>query len=215
MAFQPVPHTVTLILRFQSTDGSRAQNDLNFEYPGVPTEEDLNDLLGAASTAFTSNLATQISRDWSLYELECRSEDAAAPIKAILRPNPAAQGLLAQDGCPANSTFAVKLGIGTRGRGASGRLFFVGLGQDNVDVGYLTEAYAAVIVQEVRDFCFYIANDQGATHVVVHRYEGNPPVRLAAGIPRAVTSYSYTDLAVDSQKLRLPNHRKRKARTTP
>lgn len=215
MAFQPVPNCATLVIKYQNTEGEKAQNDYMFEFAAPPTAANLHDLVEAAQTEWELSIAAQTSRDWSFYEAEARSEDGVILLKDIRRIVPPTPGLLADDTAPNNATLAVKFAIALRGRGLSGRIFAIGLGESTISGGYVSETYATNIVNEHKTFVEFVETAAACTHVVAHRYQGNPPVRLPAGVPHEVIGYSYSDLAIDSQKLRLPNHKKRKRRTTP
>lgn len=215
MAFQPVPHCATLILRLHNTESERAQNDMMFEFAAAPSAADLHNLVEAAHTEWSETIGGVTSQDWSLYEIEARSEDGVVLLKEIVRLDPTEPGTLAQSTAPNNATMAVKFAIANRGRGMSGRAFFIGLGETNISGGYVNGAYAALIVTAFQTFAEFIETAAACTHVVAHRYEGNPPVRLPAAVPHEVISYSYSDLALDSQKLRLPNHKKRRKPATP
>lgn len=202
-------------MKLQNTEGEKAQNDYMFEFAAAPTADDLHNLVEAADTEWAVSIGGQTSRDWALYEIEARSEDGAILLKDVRRMDPIVPGELLDDTAPNNATLAVKFAIALRGRGLSGRVFHIGLGESTITGGYVSGTYAGNIVTAHRTFAEFIESEAAATHVVAHRYAGNPPVRLPAGVPHEVIGYSYSDLAIDSQKLRLPNHKKRRRRTTP
>lgn len=110
-----------------------------------------------------------------------------------------------------NVTFALKADVHNRGRGKNGRTFWIGLAEDQTAGSTITSAARDAIVTALNALITAIeAVNPTYRLVIVHRVVGNvhPPV---AGSSQ-VFLYSATDDTLDSQKNRLPNHRRRHIR---
>lgn len=110
---------------------------------------------------------------------------------------------------PNNVTCALKLGIGLRRRGVNGRIFIPPPPVAEVTDGELNNLYApnwVSAVQFLKDHIPDINPDFGL--VVLSRVQGG--VKRAEGLGFGVQSVNFADLSLDSQKDRLPLHKKRK-----
>jgi hypothetical protein len=127
---------------------------------------------------------------------------------------PVINGALLQDSLPNNATIAVKLDTHDRGRGRNGRIFWIGLGEGQVAENELLPAARDDILSSMEALRTAIQTLNAAYHlVVVHRVIHG--VRPAQADYSQVYSFSMADLVIDSQKNRLPFHRRHKKRTTP
>jgi hypothetical protein len=120
-------------------------------------------------------------------------------------------GTNADDSAANNVTLAFKLAVATRGRGASGRSFWPAIPNtkvihDKIDDTYIADAIAA--------FGALVAALGDATPpsllVVLSRFKDGS--LRPDGVVLPVVDILVTDQYVDSQKLRLPRHRKAKRR---
>jgi hypothetical protein len=117
-------------------------------------------------------------------------------------------GSVAHPAAPANTTFAIKLSTGKRGRGTNGRVFWYGLDENSVDYYSMTSAAADALkiavdqlistLEATGDFKLCVP------HSVVNGVKINPRTN------DVVVSAAYTDLFLDSQKDRLPGHKRQK-----
>jgi len=121
--------------------------------------------------------------------------------------NPPIVGNRASQALPANATFAVKADIGKRGRGRAGRVFWVGLAEDQVDENTVTDLARVSIVDALNELITVVDAIPACTLAVLSRYL-NGALR-DEGIGFTIVTFSATDNVVDSQRNRLPNHRKR------
>lgn len=211
MPFQPVPDTA-LVQLMMATGGITAQNTLYFRKVGGWDQATLELLAEQCVLQWDTFVAPVTTADWALVEAIATNQETTDGTKRIWKPAAPIQGDVVSSTAPANVSFAVKFGVPRRGRGISGRVFVTGLDEEQVGAGSIDSALADLIVNAWRDMCGAVETNAGCEHVVVHRVVNG--VRLAEAVPEAVSSYSYTDLSLDTQKLRLPNHKKAK-RPTP
>lgn len=178
-------------------------------------EADL-DACEAAFESWFSTTASQYLND-SLFFYEVLATDLTnlSGIRKIYPIDPPLQGNMNNELLPANVTFAIKANIGTRGRGTAGRTFWPALGDTQVT----NESMQGAAANLIRTAMNTLITDIGAVTnvdslVVPHFVVGG--VRPPSVSASDVISYNYTDLTLDSQRLRLPNHKKhRKPRIVP
>lgn len=115
---------------------------------------------------------------------------------------------------PANVTFAVKANIGKRGRGTNGRTYWIGLTEGQILDDQMQAAAAGLIVTAletlISDISGAVAGSAlGVIHQFINRiWQPNAPFD-------PIVNYAYTDLNLDSQRDRLPGHKRhRKPATT-
>lgn len=110
---------------------------------------------------------------------------------------------------PNNATFAIKNNIGERGRGRNGRVFWIGLAENQV-IGSTIDTTVADNIQSALNTLQtdIAAAVPGAALGVMHRPPGDPPSGVATF--SATQNFTYTDLTLDSQRDRLPGHKRHK-----
>src|SRR5690349_2806179 len=115
---------------------------------------------------------------------------------------------------PNNVTFAIKNNIGERGRGRNGRVYWIGLAEDMCVGSIINTATADSIQSALNTLQTDIATAvPGAALGVMHRPGGSPPSGVASFTP--TQNFTYTDLTLDSQRDRLPGHKRHKKESTP
>jgi len=135
------------------------------------------------------------------------------PRRSIPR-SPATPGADVDKALPANATIAVKADIGTRGRGTAGRVFWIGLSEGQCSGNTLAGAAATAIVaalEQLRTDVEGLTNFEGlcVPHMVVGGVRPNPASSTL------IQQFVLTDLSMDSQKNRLPFHKKKKLAAPP
>lgn len=120
-------------------------------------------------------------------------------------------GTVAQPAAPLNSTIAVKLSTGLRGRGTNGRVFWFGLTEDSVDAYSITPLAAAQLVSAIDSLISNVIAAGDFALCVVHQVVGG--VKINPRTHSDVLAGAVTDLFLDSQKNRLPGHKRQKRRT--
>lgn len=115
---------------------------------------------------------------------------------------------------PNNVTFAVKANIGERGKGRNGRTFWIGLSEAMVVGSFVDDAVAGQIQSALNTLITDIsAALPGASLGIIHTRVNNVPISPATF--SSVDSFTYTNLEVDSQKDRLPGHKRHKRTVAP
>lgn len=212
MPFQPVPDTAQVQL-VMAAGGINAQNTLYFRKVGGWDAGSLEVLAEQCTLQWDVFVAPAVTSDWALIEAVATNLEALDGTKKIWKPALPIQGDIALPSGPANASFAIKFGMPRRGRGISGRIFAVGLPESEMGPGSLTSGHANLLVVAWKDFFTNVETEADCEHVVVHRVVAGIVQPIGSAEP--VSSYSFTDLSIDSQKLRLPNHRKQKRPATP
>lgn len=107
---------------------------------------------------------------------------------------------------PHNVTLAIKGSTGQRGRGRSARTFWVGLCEDQI-VGNNASPQTIVDLEDnMAALLAGINSVPGYLMSVAHRWRDN--IKLDIGTTSPILSWGVTDTIVDSQKNRLPGHKK-------
>lgn len=115
---------------------------------------------------------------------------------------------------PANATFAVKASIGERGKGRNGRTFWVGLAESQVNGAELAVATADNIQTALNTLITDVSTGiAGASLCVIHTRVNGVPLTVATF--SVIQAFVYTDVFVDSQRDRLPGHKRHKKPAAP
>jgi hypothetical protein len=146
----------------------------------------------------------------SLYEVIATDLTSLFGIRKAYAVSPVITGALA-NALPPNVTIACKADIGRRGRGTAGRVFWIGLaeGQILTEGDQIGSASAGLIISglnTLRDAIAGVTPVEGLCipHFVVG---GLRPPSVSADI---VVQYLMSDFTLDSQRDRLPGHKKHK-----
>jgi hypothetical protein len=215
MPHQDVPNTVRVEVNY-AYDNNNMANVFHVRTSDVPSDTDLNTI--------ATNMQTWLDTEWkplaptaiSAQSIICTSlHDLSGPRRAYAI-SPAIAGTNTSPALPANVTLAVRANIGTRGRGRSGRTFWIGLCEDQVTNNEVNSTTATAVISAMTALNEVMAdigaNLEGLTspHFVVGGVR--PPVVATSD----VLSYSLANFVTDSQRDRLPGHKKaKKRRPTP
>jgi hypothetical protein len=211
MAHQDVPNTVKAELRFLY-EGNNAENVFHIRTSDVPNTSDINAMAASAQTWLEDVWAPLASNKWSANQMVFTSMHNLSGPRVVLAISPAIVGTNTEDALPANSTFAIKANTDTRGRGKSGRTYWCGLSEDQVNGNQVIPATADAIIEALNQLNI-LWTDVGAHTegiVIAHYVVGG--VRPPTVSTTPVSSYSIADNTIDSQRTRLPNHKKNKRR---
>jgi len=174
--------------------------------------------LGALAAAFvsweTSDAADQRSEQVSLIRVVATDLTDLTSGRVDNKLVAPVDGTIVSPALPGNVTWAVKQNIGERGRGRNGRTFWIGLAETQV-IGNIIDTATANSIQTALNALItdIPAAVPGAALGVMHRPPGDPPIGEATFSP--TQSFTYTDLFVDSQRDRLPGHKRHKKPATP
>jgi hypothetical protein len=208
MPHQDVTKVVQIELRF-FMGNNNAQNTLHAQCSVVPTLAELTDLGGTLSSWITDRWAPIAAEAWTCNEIVLTSLDSILGPRLSIPISPPQAGGLAVDALPANATIAIKEDIGRRGRGTAGRIFWIGLTEGQQLVNELTPAAQSAIIaalETLKDDVQALDNFEGlcVPHMVVGGVRPNPATATI------VQLFTATDLTLDSQKDRLPFHKKKR-----
>lgn len=214
MPHQDVPNTVRVEVGY-AYDNNNMANVWHVRTSDVPSEADLISILANMQTWLETDWAPLASPQVSALTITATSlHDLGGP-RMTVGINPPIVGTSDSEALPANVTIAVKANIGTRGRGKSGRTFWIGLGESQVTNNELLPTPASAIVTALTQLNELMAdigtNLEGL--VVPHFVVGG--IRPPSVGTSTVLSYSMANFVTDSQRDRLPGHKRAKRRTTP
>lgn len=160
----------------------------------------LNNLANTITTAWGANLMPRLSGELVLLGCTVYALDASnAPVGTFTRATALPGGTNAPS-LPGNVAFCIKFGSGGRGRTTRGRIFLAGLPETIVNGNTVSLAEADQILSGIGLFRGATAA-AGAEHIIISRFING--TKRPVGTIRAVTSASYSDLFVDSQRRRL------------
>lgn len=121
--------------------------------------------------------------------------------------SPSIQGTAAGAPAPNNVTAAIKHNTGVRGRGVQGRTFYIGLTESQYTVNTIESAASDAIVSSLLALkTAILALDPDYRMVVGHRVVNGVP--LLSGTTSEILSFDMSDAYLDSQRTRLPNHKR-------
>lgn len=179
------------------------------------SEASLDDV-EAAIVDWETTTAVPLRNDQvALFEIIATDLTSLAGIRKAYGVSPAVPGALA-DPIPMNATLAIKADIGRRGRGTAGRTYWIGLAQGQLTVpdqiAPVASGQLVAAMNTLRDAIAAITPVEGmcVPHFVVG---GEHPPIVSADI---IVRYLLSDFYIDSQRDRLPNHKKHlKKKTAP
>lgn len=172
-------------------------------------EADLDACEQAFEDWFSTTASQYINADCDLFQIIATDLTNLSGIRKVYPISPSLSGAMNNQLLPANVTFALKANIGTRGRGTSGRTFWPALGDTQVVNESMNGAAATLLVGAMNQLITDIGAVTNVDSLVVPHFivGGVRPPTVAAS---DITSYGFSDLFLDSQRLRLPNHKKHK-----
>jgi hypothetical protein len=113
---------------------------------------------------------------------------------------------------PLNVTKAIELFTGNRGRGVNGHFYWPALSEDQVAGDNIAGAAQAAMQAALQALIIAVPGTiPTAVLTVLSRWLGG--VKRANGIGRTVTSAECPNTYCDTQKNRLPGHKRKKKRT--
>lgn len=215
MAGQVAPKVARFELMYRTADAQLA-NVFHARATAASWDSSTMDAVEAAFVSwFTTTAYQYINQAMGLFEIIATDLTSLSGIRKVYPISPELLGNITADPLPSNATFAIKANIGTRGRGQSGRLFWPSLSADQVTLDQLNKTNADELVTTMNTLRTSIAAVTGCDGLCVpHFMVGG--VRPPSVSNSLIISYAYSDLYVDSQRDRLPFHKKhRKPRLVP
>lgn len=206
---QEVPFVARWELKYRTPDDI-VENVYYVRTSDTDWTEALMDDVEAVFSAWEDTDASLLRNDGvALYSIIATDLTSLAGIRKAYSIEPTIPGTL-PDGLPANATIAVKADIGRRGRGTSGRTFWVGMAAEQLaSMDQLDNTAAASIVNALEELRTNIAAVSGIDGLCVPHFVVGA-VRPATVDSDQVVRYSLSDFFMDSQRNRLPFHKKHK-----
>lgn len=213
MATQPCPGIAQVTIQMQY-DAQNIQNTLYFENTGGWATGDMTALASAIDTAWGTSVMPDYAADVSY--LGCTATDLtdlSSERHRVERATPVAGGTPGTS-APGNVAFCITFLTGSRGKGQQGRIFVGPLPDDSVTGDKVSEVFAnAYQVDLETTIAAGEASKPGTQHVVLSRWENK--VKRPFGIGKLVTGVAPQNFYVDSQRDRLPFHKKHRKPRTP
>lgn len=201
MAFIPVANTAEVSI-LMLLDNQQIENTLWFEFPSNPDTAMLEDLCQAVIDWWTAEIAPYLSFEVSLRGVRAVSMNSSTAPTAELTPASPVTGGINSSSQPGNVAWSVQFKTAARGRSARGRNYIPGIPASQLaSMNTVASAWATNIVNGYLEI-LGTTYDFGADWVITSRFSGGSP--RSSGVNTQVTSVSYADLYVDSQRRRLP-----------
>lgn len=201
MPFVPAPNIVMVELRC-TLDSQKVENRFNVNVFHEPTAADL--------TSIGNNVITQVINNWiptmpdavTLREIHMRSLHTANGIELTVPFPVPSNGSLIGPVTPSNVTICVSLRSNASGRSARGRLYWIGLREQDVDTNTLQTARGGTIVAAIQAMVDQLEAAGYAWTIVSYRANNVP--RPGGPVYFLVQTALLVDNTVDSQRRRLP-----------
>lgn len=210
MVYQPVRGVAEVRMRYL-LDTENAENIYHVDHGSLDPWPlaDLEDLASTFENWEDTTAQPVRTSAASLIEIIVTDLTSLTTQRVTRAVSPALVGAVGGDSLPNNATIAIKADINNRGRGKSGRVFWVGLSESQVTANHINTAAGDGLVAALTGLRAAVLALDAAYHmVIVHRVING--VRPAEADWSAIASFSLTDTTIDSQKNRLPNHRRHK-----
>jgi len=200
--FIPAPNCVSIELIYYSFVAI-CENQLHVELAAPASLSDLQAIRAIVNTWDSGNWKNRRAAGVSLARIRTKALDTnTSPVEDFNLPT-IRPGTQSNPTCPLNVTFCIKLGTGLTGRSYRGRLYAPGISISScVNVNTLDATEASALIASLGALNTALQAGSPASHIVVLSYRNNFAWRTTA-VPTAVTTFSYADLALDSQRRRL------------
>lgn len=203
MAFIPVPNVVMVEVRARF-DGQKIENRFMIDALTFVSDTVLADITNLVSVWAQATYFDWVPVGVTLTEVVGTDLSIENGSQHTIVPEGTVSGGRGGDPMPNETTIAVSLRSGARGRSARGRAYVLGLARTDVVGNNVTATYAAAIVPAFQTLIDDIA---AARHAfVIVSYRNNKAPRPGGPVKFLVTTASLTDVTVDSQRRRKPGN---------
>ena len=199
MPFVPIPNTAEVAIRCLQ-DGQNVANVWHVRYQGEPTPTIMTTIASTTITAWQDLVRGTTSSTVTLIEVSVVDQSEFGGFAALLAPSSNNTGTNASPPMPNPTTIAVKKNTGRAGRSFRGRLYHIGLCDNQIDANRLLPTAVTAISAAYNGFIArYTAIN--CEWVVASLYTANAP--RVVGITTPITACS-VDPVVDNQRRRAP-----------
>lgn len=201
MPFIPLQDGARVAITYENTAGNQAVNVLWFvDQQGGPSNASIEDLVDMVRAWLVSDWADVAVSDWSAVKVEARGWNNKEDVYDV--DHASTSGTLSSPALPSEVTIAVSLRTGFTGRSKRGRVYHVGIGEDNVVGDLISEAYQTAL--ETAYAALITAADAIGFSWVVASFQSEGAPR-ALGVAANITEVVIVDRIVDSQRKRKPS----------
>lgn len=206
-------NTVQVVMQYRS-GGEIVENVYHVHGGSSWDATEILALLGAFESWESTSASLMRSDQVSLFRIVGTDLTSLAAARVDLQLATPVDGQDVSPVLPNNVTFALKANIGERGKGRNGRTFWIGLGESFVVGSLMDTAHADSIQSALNTLITDVAAAvPGASLAVLHQRQGGIPITPA--VTSDILSFTYTDLTTDSQRDRLPGHKRHKRTVAP
>lgn len=201
MPFIPVPNVAQAEIR-GLLNSEEVENVLHFQFNGSQTQADLMELGDGLWTWYDTYIKPLVGGLMSVREIYLTDlTSQTGPTFSYTQPFPI-NGTATGDTLPNNCALSVTKRTAKRGRSYRGRIFHMGLVESQVSASYVLSSFGPTIASAYAQLAGADTIYAGYTFCVVSRYANKQP--RTVGIATPVTGTVITNLAIDSQRRRLP-----------
>lgn len=199
--FIPAPDCARLVMKY-AIFGQVVENVFYFRRGGGWSSGNLLEQAEEAASSWHVNIKPELPAAATLVDITCTDvavEDGEQAILAVSAPGTSGAAAFETTG----NTFCIKFGTSHIGRSFRGRMYWPLLTTGAVNDGSITSTGVATdYIDAVSEFFADLASVTGNDHVIVS-YQNDCEWREEA-VASTVQSYSYSTLALASQRRRLP-----------
>lgn len=166
--------------------------------------ENLNDICFRLAQWWFDDFRTHFSTDIALFKVKALEYDEDPGNQGVWIADTPIVGTIADPALPNNCSIAISFRTGAAGRSNRGRNFLVGIPETKVAGNIIDGTYLGEIIDSYENMVSYIrtaSGDSSITHVVASFLSSG--VWRSACSQREVTNYIYSDVFMDSQRMRL------------
>jgi len=201
MPFVPNPGVVQVNIR-GTKDTQLVENVLHFGVFHTPVAEDLTLICNGVRDAVISDWLPALPSDVTMREVYAKSLELPNDVQFTSIFPAGSVGTMAGVPLPNNVSICVSLRSGATGRSARGRLFWLGLSQDQVVENQITTAASNDILVAVN--AVYNVALLNSYRWIITSYVTNKAPRPGGPVQFIVNGILFTNLVIDSQRRRLP-----------
>lgn len=208
MATQPCTNIAQIVVELTHTT-EKIQNTFYYEKTDGYAVGDILDLASEFDTAFLAEIMPNYSTDVSFSRIVVTDLSSLAGERVVVTPVAPIAGAEVSESAPAVVALSVQKLTGSRGRGQQGRVFVGPIPEAYLSLNQVTAAYAQRFIDGYTAIDTAIALWQPTCGpVVLSRYSNGVKRPIGIGLP--ILSYGTTNLLVDVQDNRLPQHKRRR-----